>query len=100
MSEYVSHIVSHISQDINFLVDQGHISRQDGDDILSKLPSVSSGEAKKSPGLLSSIGKRLIPPPAKVNVVQARAIWPYNENGSVRLFSPYTSQIFTRSTYR
>lgn len=84
MAEYVAHIVGQINQNVNFLVEQGHISRQDGDEILSKLSSAGGGDVKKSAGLLSSIGRRIIPtPPAKSNVVQARAIWAYNEDGSV-----------------
>ena len=92
MNEYVSHIVDQTTRNVEFLVDRGHISRQDGNAILSKLPSSTGGDAteqvEKKTGFLPLIGRRNTPatpvPPARSNVVQARALWAYNEHGGVR----------------
>ncbi|KAJ7454818.1 SH3 domain-containing protein [Mycena latifolia] len=63
MSEaaFLAHVVSQVESNVNFLVSQNHISHSDASAFLAKLPNSSAPRA-----------------PA---VVQARALWPYNENG-------------------
>lgn len=91
MSTYVAHIVEQIQHNVNFLVEQGEMSQQDADLVLSRLPT---GEPVPSTAAIpvarvvpasaaSTVGRRGIPPPPLARLSQAKAVWGYNENEEV-----------------
>ena len=101
MSAYVEHIVSQIEQNVQFLVEQGHMSQQDAQAVIERMPSVASAPTPtpvtRAIANLSvfnasaAAGRRGVPPPpapARSSSVpsglpQAKAVWAYNENGEV-----------------
>ncbi|KAJ7722727.1 SH3 domain-containing protein [Mycena maculata] len=73
----LAHVVSQVESNVNFLVSQNYISESDASLFLAKLPSSSSPRAMPTPAAPRRGISVSAPPP----VVQARALWPYNENG-------------------
>lgn len=70
----LTHVVAQMQGNVDFLVAQGYITPADASTIMAKLPS--SGTAG---------GRAMaVPPPARA-IVQAKALWAYNESGDVRL---------------
>ena len=101
MSAYVEHIISQIEQNVQFLVEQGHMSQQDAQAVLERMPSAASAPTPTSvtraianlsvSNASAAAGRRGVPPPpapARSSSVpsglpQAKAVWAYNENGEV-----------------
>lgn len=95
MAAYVDHIVAQIEQNVQFLVEQGHMTQQDAQVVLQRLPSSAASSPVQSVARgvsnLSVNGRRGVPPPhaparaasLSSGVPQAKAVWAYNENGSV-----------------
>ncbi|KAJ7284650.1 SH3 domain-containing protein [Mycena rebaudengoi] len=75
----LAHVVSQVESNVNFLVSQNYISESDASVFLAKLPS-SAGVSTVPRGMPTPT-----PAPrrgaAAPSVVQARALWAYNENG-------------------
>ncbi|KAJ7116353.1 SH3 domain-containing protein [Mycena epipterygia] len=72
----LAHVVSQVESNVNFLVSQNYISQSDASVFLAKLPSSSAPLSMPTPtparrGMSASAAP----------VVQARALWPYNEDG-------------------
>lgn len=88
----LQHLVSRVHQDVQLLVDLGHIDRNTAESFLVNLPNGQQiahappsviAFPTPSPSAVSSIVKRAPPPPApKPARTQARALWAYNEKGS------------------
>lgn len=79
----LDHVVSQIESNIQFLASRNYISQSDASAFLSKLPNTSKDSAPPARSVIA-------PPPAPrpvpaTKAVQARALWPYNENGAVSL---------------
>jgi hypothetical protein len=110
---YLAHIVSRIQSDVTFLVDQGRLAPHDASAFLARLPSGTQQpqQAPQSPASAVSTGyaplppsgtpapawsppagppptARAVPPPRAPKPVRARALWAYNEKGTVRHFFP------------
>ena len=93
----LSHVVSQMEQNVNFLASQNYISQSDASAILTKLPNVANNPstvhhlANQVSNVRVSTTARAVPPPPQPIATQdsglpkAKAIWPYNENGQVRL---------------
>lgn len=111
-SAMLAHIVSQTRQNVEFLMAHNEISRDAGQDILAKLPTASDITARE----LSDQTRRMTiqpslpptssydPPPAQPSgppvrrvpptqpqpsLQRAKALWTYNENGSVCTFPPF-----------
>jgi hypothetical protein len=105
-SALLAHIVSQTRQNVEFLVAQNEISRDAGQRILSQLPNSSdtalrelseqtsrlmmpspppqpSIEYDRPPGPSSGPLVRRSSPPSQPSLQRAKALWSYNENGSV-----------------
>lgn len=91
MAAYVDHIVAQIEQNVQFLVEQGHMTQQDAQIVLQRLPSSAAPAPVQSIARgvsnLSVNGRRGPPAPVRAaslssGVPQAKAVWAYNENGS------------------
>jgi hypothetical protein len=96
----LAHIVSQTRQNVEFLMAHNELSRTDGAAILQRLPSVEDAAVRAlseqthrlmipepsmpvATTMNSGPPARAVPPPAP-RVQQAKAIWAYNENGTVR----------------
>ncbi|EJD06664.1 SH3-domain-containing protein [Fomitiporia mediterranea MF3/22] len=77
---YVAHIVEQIQHNLSFLVENGHMSQQDADLVLSRLPSRAAAPAIV---VTPTPAVRNVPvlPAWSARTVKARAVWSYNENG-------------------
>jgi len=75
----LAHVVSQVESNVNFLVSQNYISQADASVFLAKLPSSSAPQAMPTPTPFAA--RRGVSAPAAPAVVQARALWPYNEDG-------------------
>jgi len=87
----LTHIISQLESNIQFLVSHNYISPSDASAFFSKLPNISNNNYHQSctvPPAPRSI-------PVAPQVVQARALWAYNENGEVRSILPES----TRTAY-
>jgi hypothetical protein len=79
----LSHVVSQIETNVNFLASQGYISQSDASAILTKLPNGQNHATSPAgiAGLASRVSNMVVgaprtaPPPAARP--QARALWPY-----------------------
>lgn len=80
----LAHVVSQVEQNVQFLVSQNYISHSDASAFLTKLPNTNNNT-----GVINNLTTRiqnLVTPsrtPAGPQVVQARALWGYNESGQV-----------------
>ncbi|KAI5119009.1 hypothetical protein M0805_004418 [Coniferiporia weirii] len=82
MASYVDHIVEQIQHNVGFLVSQGHMTQQDADLVLSRLPSDASPvQARPLLAAPAQARRGVQPPPPPSRLPQARAVWAYNENG-------------------
>jgi len=79
----LSHVVSQMQQNVEFLVSQKYISAADASAIVARLPAVVDGGTDAAPYPMPQPERRVVPhPPApRRPVAQARALWAYNENG-------------------
>ncbi|KAJ7039547.1 SH3 domain-containing protein [Mycena alexandri] len=75
----LAHVVSQVESNVNFLVSQNYITQSDASVFLAKLPS--SGAPQPTPAPASYAVRKGANAPAAPAVAQARALWPYNENG-------------------
>ncbi|KAF7330340.1 Protein csh3 [Mycena venus] len=75
----LAHVVSQVESNVNFLVSQNYISQADASVFLAKLPSSSAPAAMPVPTPYAP--RRQVSASAAPAVVQARALWPYNETG-------------------
>ena len=106
-SALMAHVVSQTRQNVEFLINQGEISRDAGRLILDKLPIASdvtlrdlseqtrrmtipsaaspqpSTDYAQSPTPPSGPPVRRNPQPSQPGVQRAKALWSYNESGSV-----------------
>lgn len=109
---FIAHIVSQTKQNVQFLITHNQISANEGRDILAKLPSIPSTTLDPVQNLTQQAqGLMITPPPSSAAtsnapslpttpnfypspsspsyiapakpIVQARAIWSYNEHGQV-----------------
>ena len=98
-----------MQQNVDFLVNQNYISSADASAIVARLPAVDG--SRSTAGAPRSISmpqpeRRAVPqPPAPrraTPVVQARALWAYNEDGQVRTHSriSVSETSHTRSIHR
>ena len=95
---YVAHIVEQIQHNVGFLVENGHMAREDADLVLSRLPGheSASAAARAPPAPVAAPAPRRIPAPpmnapnSANQTVKARAVWGYNEEGqaSTEIFLP------------
>jgi len=87
----LNHIVSQVQANVEFLASQNYISRTDADQFLAKLPSSDDNPQPKStfrPATKAASNRA--PPaapvkrqaPAAPQVVQARALWSFNEDNA------------------
>ncbi|KAJ7746611.1 SH3 domain-containing protein [Mycena metata] len=74
----LAHVVSQVESNVNFLVSQNYITQADASVFLAKLPS-SGPQATPAPAPYAA--RKGAKAPAAPAVVQARALWSYNENG-------------------
>jgi len=72
----LTHVVSQMQHNVDFLVSQNYISSVDASAIMSKLPS----NSYVPPRAVAPPARRNIPQPTP-QIVQARALWAYNEKG-------------------
>ncbi|KAG5642559.1 hypothetical protein DXG03_002546 [Asterophora parasitica] len=88
----LAHIVSQVESNVNFLVSHNHLSRADANTFLAKLPTPNSSIATANSSLASRVRNMAVStpintptppaaPPRPAATQQARALWPYNENG-------------------
>ncbi|KAJ7183116.1 SH3 domain-containing protein [Mycena filopes] len=75
----LAHVVSQVESNVNFLVSQNYITQSDASLFLAKLPSSSAPRAMPAPAPYAA--RKTPNAPAAPAGVQARALWPYNENG-------------------
>ncbi|KAJ7242762.1 SH3 domain-containing protein [Mycena haematopus] len=75
----LAHVVSQVESNVNFLVSQNYISQADASLFLAKLPN-SSSAPQNMPTPTPFAPRRKMGAPA-APVVQAKALWPYNEDG-------------------
>ncbi|KAJ7914888.1 SH3 domain-containing protein [Mycena leptocephala] len=75
----LAHVVSQVESNVNFLVSQNYISQSDASVFLAKLPSSSAPQSMPAPTPYAP--RRGVTSSAAPAVVQARALWPYNEDG-------------------
>jgi hypothetical protein len=91
MSAYLTHIVSGIRNDIDFLVSQGALSQNDARVITDKLPATDASSVMPTSSIVPHRGtpngppmrNSVPPPPGPPSQFQAKALWAYNENGQV-----------------
>lgn len=85
MATYVSHIAEQIQHNLEFLVAQGAMSREDADIAIARLPSLNSQAApvRLTPAPPAPRAIPAPPAPQTSGVVRAKATWSYNENGQV-----------------
>ncbi|KAJ6612286.1 SH3-domain-containing protein [Mycena sp. CBHHK59/15] len=76
----LAHVVSQVESNVNFLVSQNYISQTDASLFLAKLPNGASSAPRAMPTPSPAL-RRGMSSSAAPAVVQARALWPYNENG-------------------
>jgi hypothetical protein len=76
----LTHVLSQMQHNVDFLVAQNYISSLDASAIMSKLPSAAG--APQATAAVAPPPRRNAPPPAP-RTVTARALWAYNENGQV-----------------
>ncbi|KAI0749882.1 SH3 domain-containing protein [Daedaleopsis nitida] len=92
----LAHILSQTQQNISFLAAQNYISPTEAAELITRLsqgsastPATSSTDHLSSslqnlavgPARTPDTGRRVPPPPPRINVVKARALWAYNEDG-------------------
>ncbi|KAG6848915.1 hypothetical protein H0H93_012852 [Arthromyces matolae] len=75
----LAHIVSQIKTNVDFLVEQNHLSQNDADKIIAKLPNPTY--SSNNVPAARALPPRAPPVPQRAQEVQARALWAYNENG-------------------
>ncbi|KAK7032887.1 protein csh3 [Favolaschia claudopus] len=74
----LAHVVSQVESNVNFLVSQNYISQHDASLFLAKLPNSTTA----APPVAAPVPYApRVSAPAAPAVTQARALWPYNENG-------------------
>lgn len=85
----LAHIVSQVQSNVEFLVSQNYISRLDANQFLAKLPSTDATTKSVQPATRapkasfrksSPAAPTKFPAPQALQVVQARAVWGYNED--------------------
>ncbi|KAG6875833.1 hypothetical protein C0993_007185 [Termitomyces sp. T159_Od127] len=76
---FLTHIVSQIKANVDFLVEQNHLSSTDADAFIAKLPSSSPRGSVGIP-IPHALPPRAPTLPQRSSQVQARAMWAYNEN--------------------
>ena len=88
----LTHVVSQMQSNVDFLVSQNYISSSDASAIMSRLPTsprdnqiVSQAQAMSINPSVAPGRRGIPPPPPPASRVQARALWPYNEDGHVRI---------------
>lgn len=79
---FLSHIVSQIRANVDFLVEQNCLSSTDADAFIAKLPS-SSPRAVVGVPVPRALPPRAPALPQRSQQVKARAMWAYNENNEV-----------------
>ena len=102
---YVQHIVEQIQSNIAFLVDNGHMSQQDAELCFSRLPGseqalvAATGRlAIAAPPAPAPVHRAITAPPAPVSTLPtAKAVWAYNQDGSVRFQDYVHNVVFERS---
>ncbi|KAF5375640.1 hypothetical protein D9757_008550 [Collybiopsis confluens] len=72
-ADAIQHIVSQIQQNVEFLIQHQHLSRNDASTFLSRLDSIGSGATATRKALL------VLSPPGPT---MAKALWAYNEDGT------------------
>ncbi|KAJ7650642.1 hypothetical protein FB45DRAFT_1050553 [Roridomyces roridus] len=77
-SASLNHIIAQTRQNVEFLISQGTISRQDGQGILAKLPTV--GAPDRAITALENLSLNSPPPVPLRSLSKAKAIWGYNED--------------------
>ena len=78
----LAHVVSQVEQNVQFLVSQNYISQADASAILTKLPNPNHGVTQITNGVAKMpLATRAVP--VASGIKQAKALWPYNENGQV-----------------
>ncbi|KAG6905603.1 hypothetical protein DXG01_001727 [Tephrocybe rancida] len=79
----LTHLLRQLKSNIDFLVEQGHVSRGDAQSFVSKLPSTSASPAPVpyTPYTPPNNNTRAVPLAPRQQQQQAKAIWGYNENG-------------------
>ncbi|KAJ7844426.1 SH3 domain-containing protein [Mycena olivaceomarginata] len=74
----LAHVVSQVESNVNFLVSQNYISQADASTFLAKLPGSS---AMPAPMPYVPRQSQRVSAAAAPAIMQARALWPYNEDG-------------------
>ena len=78
----LAHVVSQVEQNVQFLASENYISQADASAILTKLPNPNRGVTQITNGVAKMpLATRAVP--VAPGVKQAKALWPYNENGQV-----------------
>lgn len=78
----LAHVVSQVEQNVQFLASQNYISQADASAILTKLPNSNRDVTQITNGVAKMpLATRAAP--VAPGVKQAKALWPYNENGQV-----------------
>lgn len=78
----LAHVVSQVEQNVQFLASQNYISQADASAILTKLPNPNHGVTQITNGVAKMpLATRAVP--VASGIKQAKALWPYNENGQV-----------------
>ncbi|KAG7089634.1 hypothetical protein E1B28_011297 [Marasmius oreades] len=90
----LSHVVSQIEQNVQFLISQNYISQADASVFLTKLPNINASQTtgtRSVNAVPAPFGRRINgapPPPAPAPATAAsqlstcRALWAYNESGT------------------
>ncbi|THV02832.1 SH3-domain-containing protein [Dendrothele bispora CBS 962.96] len=84
----LAHIASQVESNVRLLAEQGYIPRAQADSFLSTLANAGQSSiappAARSMPIPSPFGRKNSAPPvaATPSLPQAKALWPYNENGT------------------
>ncbi|KIK63224.1 hypothetical protein GYMLUDRAFT_163590 [Collybiopsis luxurians FD-317 M1] len=78
----LSHVVSQIQQNVEFLIQHQYMSRTDASAFLSRLNNVSSGAAPAMPTPTPAPFARKTPVVLSPQPTMAKALWAYNEDGA------------------
>ncbi|KAK1233091.1 hypothetical protein PQX77_003731 [Marasmius sp. AFHP31] len=108
----LDHILSQTKANVEFLMAQSHLSPETGREILNRLPPPSDPvnaltDNTRNLNLSSGPGFGIAPPtgppppnyPPSPNVQRAKAIWGYNEEGSVRIVFLLNCCMLTRQLF-
>jgi len=90
----LAHIAAQVESNVRLLAEHGYVPRSDADSFLNTLaaagqPAAPAPAPTRTFSIPTPFAKKTpapAPVPAAPSLPQARAVWGYNENGTVRTF--------------